>query len=56
MEMKDKEPKERFHLVKGSIAAQRCDAVVNAANNQLRAGSGVCGASSRMRTGCRAVR
>lgn len=44
MEMKDKEPKERFHLVKGSIAAQRCDAVVNAANNQLRAGSGVCGA------------
>lgn len=35
---------ERFHLVKGSIAEQRVDAVVNAANNQLRAGSGVCGA------------
>ena len=44
MEMKDKGAVERFHLVRGSIAAQRCDAIVNAANNQLRAGSGVCGA------------
>ena len=33
-----------FQIVRNNIAAMRVDAVVNAANNQLRMGSGVCGA------------
>lgn len=37
-------PKDRLHMVKGSITGMTTDAIVNAANNQLRAGSGVCGA------------
>ena len=37
-------PSDRLHIVKGSITRLTTEAIVNAANNQLRAGSGVCGA------------
>lgn len=37
-------PTDRLHIVKGSITRMATEAIVNAANNQLHAGSGVCGA------------
>ncbi len=36
--------KSRMHLIKGDITQLTVDAIVNAANEQLRRGSGVCGA------------
>lgn len=34
----------KLEIVKGSVVSADCDAIVNAANNLLMAGSGVCGA------------